>query len=195
MMKLKFENVTANIQHPSTLLCQMRRSKNISEERDAPEQAMLGSLDPRVCALLKFAVYMEISPQLLGPEYVFGNPAAGHRVIRRFLQDVFSSDDIQAQRSGNIGDGAQLQMIGMAERVDGAANELLGNGDSASMHQTGASLSMVTDTSRKGFATLQMQLFGLKCYLTGMTDEILRLRTEMQRENAKLLAVIRRIAA
>ncbi|GMF16150.1 unnamed protein product [Phytophthora lilii] len=81
----------------------MRWSKNISEERDAPEQVMLGSLDPRVCALLNFAVYMEMSPQLPGSEYVFGNPAAGHRVIRRFLQDVFSSDDFQAQRSGNLG--------------------------------------------------------------------------------------------
>ncbi|GMF11890.1 unnamed protein product [Phytophthora lilii] len=83
----------------------------------------------------------------------------------------------------------------MVERVDGAANELLGNGDSATMHQTGASLSMATDTSRKELAALQMQLFGLKRYLTGMTDEILRLRTEMQRENAKLLDGTRRNAA
>ncbi|GMF26379.1 unnamed protein product [Phytophthora lilii] len=83
----------------------------------------------------------------------------------------------------------------MVERVDGAANELIGNGDSATMHQTGASLSVATDSSRNELAALQMQLFGLKRYLTGMTDKILRLRTEMQRENAKLLAVTRRIAA
>ncbi|GMF20876.1 unnamed protein product [Phytophthora lilii] len=188
-----------------------------------PRASDVRQLDPRVRALLNFAVYMEMSPQLSGSEYVFGNPAAGPRVIRRFLQDVFSSDDFQAQRSGNlanfkpincaavrgdrlvnpvnrvgvyiVGDGAQLQMIGIVERVDSAANELLGNGDSATMHQTGASLSMATDSSRKKIAALQMQLFGLKRYLTGMTEEILRLRTEMQRENTKLLAVTRRIAA
>ncbi|GMF34633.1 unnamed protein product [Phytophthora lilii] len=59
MMKPKFENVTANIQHPSTAVLDAL-ANNISEERDAPEQVMLGCLDPRMCALLNFAVYMDV---------------------------------------------------------------------------------------------------------------------------------------
>ena len=59
MMKLKFENISINVQHPHTLLCQMRWSKNISDERDAPEQIIVGSMDPRVCPLLNLAIYLE----------------------------------------------------------------------------------------------------------------------------------------
>ncbi|GMF34632.1 unnamed protein product [Phytophthora lilii] len=122
-----------------------------------------------------------ITKQVLGSEYT---EAGGDRL----------ANPVNRVGVYIVGDGAQLQRLAWSN-VDGAANELLGNGDSATMHQTGASLSMATDSSRKEFAALQMRLFRLKSYLTGVTDEILRLRTEMQRENAKLLAVTRRIAA
>jgi len=36
MMKLKFDSLTCNLHHPGTLICQLRWSKNISEEREAP---------------------------------------------------------------------------------------------------------------------------------------------------------------
>lgn len=53
MMKLKFSDFVPNIQNPMTLLCRMRWSKNIAEERDAPEQIVFGSMDPRMCVLQK----------------------------------------------------------------------------------------------------------------------------------------------
>ncbi|ETP22309.1 hypothetical protein F441_04349 [Phytophthora nicotianae CJ01A1] len=36
MMKLRFENISPNVQNPGTLLCQMRWSKNISDETRCP---------------------------------------------------------------------------------------------------------------------------------------------------------------
>ncbi|KAL3657121.1 hypothetical protein V7S43_018033 [Phytophthora oleae] len=61
MMKLQFDNFSPNTQYPSSLHCQVRWSKNISEERDAPEQIIFGSLDPNVCTLLNLAIYIETS--------------------------------------------------------------------------------------------------------------------------------------
>jgi hypothetical protein len=48
MMKLKFENIQVG-ENNFTLICKMRWSKNITEERDAPEQIILGSMDFRIC--------------------------------------------------------------------------------------------------------------------------------------------------
>ncbi|EGZ12074.1 hypothetical protein PHYSODRAFT_336540 [Phytophthora sojae] len=48
MMKLQFANISPNSQYPSTLLFQMHWSKNIHEEQDAPEQIVLGSMDPKM---------------------------------------------------------------------------------------------------------------------------------------------------
>ncbi|ETO62411.1 hypothetical protein F444_19684, partial [Phytophthora nicotianae P1976] len=47
MMKMKFDSFSCSIHHPGALHCQLRLSKNISEERDAPEQIVLGSMNPR----------------------------------------------------------------------------------------------------------------------------------------------------
>ncbi|OWZ22772.1 hypothetical protein PHMEG_0002469, partial [Phytophthora megakarya] len=103
MMKLKFDSFAPNVQYPGTLTCQLRWSKNISEERDAPEQILLGSLDPRVCVLLNIAVYLEASGKESTSEYLFGNAQDGDRVVRRFLQEVFNSRDFHKLKPGNLG--------------------------------------------------------------------------------------------
>ncbi|KAF0729199.1 hypothetical protein Ae201684P_010620 [Aphanomyces euteiches] len=59
MMKLSFGDLSYNPSHPSTLLCQMRWSKNITEEREAPRQIILASIDDRICPLLNLAVFIE----------------------------------------------------------------------------------------------------------------------------------------
>ncbi|KAG3231873.1 hypothetical protein PI124_g23032 [Phytophthora idaei] len=48
MMKLQFGNFSPNTEYASTLLFQMRWSKNIQEERDAPEQIVISSMDPKM---------------------------------------------------------------------------------------------------------------------------------------------------
>ncbi|ETI43528.1 hypothetical protein F442_11438 [Phytophthora nicotianae P10297] len=102
-MKLKFENISPNVQNPGTLLCQMRWSKNISDERDAPQQILVGSVDPLLCALLNLAVYLESSCCSINSEFVFQNPTDGHRVVRKFLQDILDGPRFRKLKKGNLG--------------------------------------------------------------------------------------------
>ena len=103
MMKLKFENIHFNHQYPGTLLCQMRWSKNISEEREAPVQIIVGSMDPKLCPLLNLAVFIEHSVNVISSPFVYGNPSVGDRVVRRFLQKCFNSDSFHRLEDGNLG--------------------------------------------------------------------------------------------
>ncbi|ETK73968.1 hypothetical protein L915_19155 [Phytophthora nicotianae] len=103
MMKMKFDSFSCSIHHPGALHCQLRWSKNISEERDAPEQIVLGSMNPRVCVLLNLAVHVETTDSLAVSPYVFGNAQDGDRVIRRFLQDIFDGADFHKLKPGNLG--------------------------------------------------------------------------------------------
>jgi hypothetical protein len=59
MMKFAFSNLTANIQHSFTMLAKLRWSKNIGEERDAPEQIMMGSMCSLICPILNLGIYLE----------------------------------------------------------------------------------------------------------------------------------------
>jgi hypothetical protein len=56
MMKLQFENISFNPSLPFTLICQVTWSKNITEEREAPRQLVVGSMDEHLCVLLNLAV-------------------------------------------------------------------------------------------------------------------------------------------
>ncbi|KAG1698399.1 hypothetical protein DVH05_014941, partial [Phytophthora capsici] len=86
MMKLQFSNFSPNLQYPSTLLFKTRWSKNIREERDAPEQIIVGSMDPKMCALLNRVVCIESGSNIGSSEFVSGNPK--DRNVRRFLSDM-----------------------------------------------------------------------------------------------------------
>jgi hypothetical protein len=46
-------------QFPFALLAKMCWSKNVREERDAPDQIVLGAMDFRYCILLALGVYLE----------------------------------------------------------------------------------------------------------------------------------------
>ena len=94
LMKLKFENISGNAQNNFTLLCKMRWSKNITEEREAPEQVILGSMDKRLCPLLNLAVFIETKGHNLGhTHFLFDKPTSGHQQIRKQLNDIFESDE------------------------------------------------------------------------------------------------------
>ncbi|EEY63388.1 uncharacterized protein PITG_15104 [Phytophthora infestans T30-4] len=103
MMKLQFNNFTHNTQYPSTILCQMRWSKNISEERDAPEQIVVGSMDPRMCPLLNLAVYIEATVNVARSSFLFGNPNDKDRVVRRFLADTIKKSEFKSLKTGKLG--------------------------------------------------------------------------------------------
>ena len=50
-----------NPQFDFTLLCRMCWSKNVMEERDAPDQILLGSMDEHHCVLLGLVAFLEYS--------------------------------------------------------------------------------------------------------------------------------------
>jgi hypothetical protein len=55
-------NLKRNFQHSDySIFTQMCWSKNVHEERDAPDQILLGASDPRYCVLLGLATWMEHS--------------------------------------------------------------------------------------------------------------------------------------
>jgi hypothetical protein len=75
MMKLNFNNLSNNVQYNFTILGKLRWSKNISEERDAPEQIMLGSMCSSICPILNLAIYLEYEMLVqTNTDFVFGNP-------------------------------------------------------------------------------------------------------------------------
>ncbi|EEY62467.1 uncharacterized protein PITG_14933 [Phytophthora infestans T30-4] len=102
-MKLQFANFSPNTQYPSTLLLQMRWSKIIHEERDAPEQIIIGSLDPKMCVLLNLAVHIESTSSVMSSEFVYGNPKDGDRVVRRLLTSMVKNDSLKKFKTGKQG--------------------------------------------------------------------------------------------
>ncbi|KAI9995692.1 hypothetical protein PInf_012760 [Phytophthora infestans] len=83
------------------------------------------------------------------------------------------------------GDGAQLRLVAIRDTpTDGNESE-----------QThGTQSNMSADSTRKEFVALHSQLFSLQRQVAGLLSEVLRSRTESQRNHQKGLAVLRRIA-
>ena len=57
---VKHENIKSHPDYDFALLGQMCWSKNVNEERDAPDQIMFGANDPKYCVLLALAVHLEV---------------------------------------------------------------------------------------------------------------------------------------
>ncbi|OWZ02108.1 hypothetical protein PHMEG_00026389 [Phytophthora megakarya] len=81
----------------------MRWSKNINEERDAPEQIIIGSMDPKMCVLLNLAVHIESTSNIVSSEFVYGNPKDGDRVVRRCLTNMVKNDAFKKLKTGKLG--------------------------------------------------------------------------------------------
>ncbi len=48
-----------NLEYPWALVCTLRWSKNVHEQRDCPPKIMLGSMNPDYCVMLSLAVFLE----------------------------------------------------------------------------------------------------------------------------------------
>ena len=104
MMKLRVNDITANLEHPESICVQMRWSKNITEERESPRQIVLGSLDERMCVLLNLAIFIEAgNDSHSDTEFLFGNGVDGDRAIRASLKEVLESNLLQSLSNGNVG--------------------------------------------------------------------------------------------
>ena len=106
MLNLKFETITTNLVFPFSLNVKMRWSKNITEERDAPEQVVLGSFEEMICPLLNLAMYIEGSgftgETLTKDGFLFGGTAARHSV-RRLFDSLIQDEEFTALLAGLLG--------------------------------------------------------------------------------------------
>ncbi len=57
--KFYVEDLKANSQFDFTVLAKMCWSKNVQDERDAPDQIVIGAMDRRYCAHIGLAVHLE----------------------------------------------------------------------------------------------------------------------------------------
>ena len=120
--------MTNNPSFPFALCVRMQWSKNISEEREAPQQIMLGSMDPRVCVLLNLAAYVEflhiVRLQEQSP-FLFGKASIAQQTIRKVLQVTTSQaekifDDIMGligTHSFRKGPATYASRCGLAREV------------------------------------------------------------------------------
>ncbi|OWZ18461.1 LOW QUALITY PROTEIN: hypothetical protein PHMEG_0007446 [Phytophthora megakarya] len=81
----------------------IRWSKYIHEERDAPEQIIIGSMDPQMCVLLNLAVHIESTSSIVSSEFVYGNPKDGDLVVQRFLTNMVKNDAFKKLKAGKLG--------------------------------------------------------------------------------------------
>ena len=57
--QLKKENLKPNLCFPFTLICQLCWSKNVKDERYAPDLFLMVAMEPQFCVLLNLAIHLE----------------------------------------------------------------------------------------------------------------------------------------
>lgn len=104
MMKMGFLDLSFNLSCPFSLICQLRWSKNITEEREAPRQIIFASKDDRMCPLLNLAVFLELCPvDDLNTNFLFGNGMDGDRSIRALLARALEDSNFRKLGGGKLG--------------------------------------------------------------------------------------------
>eukprot|EP00957_Ditylum_brightwellii_P150568 11465294-Ditylum_brightwellii.AAC.1 len=88
---VKRDTLMPFFQFPFALMVRLRWSKNVQEERDAPDQIMLGGRDARYCILLAVVSFLEESISFgdgcLG-EYLFGAPDQNPKSLNTVCYDA-----------------------------------------------------------------------------------------------------------
>jgi hypothetical protein len=104
------ESIMPNLQHPFTLKTRLRWAKNVNEERDAPEQIVMGANNWRFCVLLALAIYMEIwigSGVGVLNTFLFttagDNPQASAKTAGDHLKRVLRDPHFQQRLPGKLG--------------------------------------------------------------------------------------------
>ena len=106
---VKKDNIKSHLDYDFCLLGQIRWSKNVSEERDAPNKIIFGAMDTRYCVLLALAMHLEVwfaSPEGSTPvnDFIFGiggedkdkGPARTKTTIYNCLRNyVFKHEDFR----------------------------------------------------------------------------------------------------
>jgi hypothetical protein len=125
----KLGDLKTNPEFPFTLLCRMCWSKNVQEERDAPDQILIGSMDRRYCVLLALGIYLEVwneagdglvNPYLLGNT---GNPETTKARIYEILKSVWDSNEFDRAAEGPIGTHSLRKFPSTQARRNGCSRD------------------------------------------------------------------------
>ena len=107
----RFEEVDLkpNPQFPFTLYAKMCWSKNVLEERDAPDQIVIGAMDAGYCILLALGIFLEVWNECeagADNQYIFGD-SANAETTKKYVSDtvksVWDSPDFQRLATGPMG--------------------------------------------------------------------------------------------
>ena len=87
-------------------------SKNVLEERDAPDQIILGSADPDFCVLLSLAVHLEysIGAGLVSRETTLFGVSKSR--ISKLLSTLLSEDNFLPAAAGKVGTHSLRKLAG-----------------------------------------------------------------------------------
>ena len=105
----KADELSQNFRFNFALTAKMAWSKNINEERDAPEQILFGSMNTTYCVLIGLAVFLEVSfGEGLGLDhsYLFGHTdraSTNRNFISKTLTQVWKSPEFHKLKEGKIG--------------------------------------------------------------------------------------------
>lgn len=106
MMQLDNGALQHNTAFDFTLSCRMTWSKNIRDERDSPQQIILGSMDAWLCPLLNLVLFIEIegaaNALYVASNFLFGNKK-GHQNTSNQLNVAINSTLFEKNRDGNLG--------------------------------------------------------------------------------------------
>ena len=105
MLHVKFTNLCSNSLFPFCLKCQIRWSKNTTEERSCPNQILMPSNDPLLCPILNLGIYLEAyGSEAMGSEgFLFGGDSHRSAILRTFESLLSDDEFLKASVVGKLG--------------------------------------------------------------------------------------------
>lgn len=121
--------------HPDityALQCKMCWSKNIMEERDAPEQILFGAMNPDFCVLVALGVYMEawmetgngVQSRYLFSEEIDDNaPTRAKNLMQKIYKEATTNPNFRALKPGLLGTHSNRKFPSTFARRNGCSKE------------------------------------------------------------------------
>jgi hypothetical protein len=128
--EMKNENLNPNPRYPETLLARLRWSKNVNDERDAPNQIVIGAMDPEYCVLLGLGLHLEtaISEVSDQSQHLFHFGRATPKLANGFVssalrEKVLKHGDFKKQSTGNLGSHSVRKHASTHARRNGSCKD------------------------------------------------------------------------
>ena len=103
--KVQVHNFSFSNDQPQTIRCRLTWSKNISEERKAPQQMLIGSMESKICVLQALASYLEQQFEATAStreSFIFGTGNDSNQFARAALTKIFALDAFASSDKGSL---------------------------------------------------------------------------------------------